>query len=209
MKPPYFSPSYSDIPPDLFKLFRRAFERGSERDNRPTAGEWVMGLQALQPKIINCNVDDGHNYWNGAGACPWCRLAKSGMEYYTGVASGTVSFNILDPKLQEVIRRLKAVERIHFPFKIESYRAAINPVGKRPLPEIEDQRSQEVEVNLSCSSIFYADGIQHGCRNSKFEVVRDANCRDRRFPGQRGADLSVRFVDRRELPAGTSAAASR
>ena len=140
MKPPYFSPSYSDIPPDLFKLFRRAFERGSERDNRPTAGEWVMGLQALQPKIINCNVDDGHNYWNGAGACPWCRLAKSGMEYYTGVASGTVSFNILDPKLQEVIRRLKAVERIHFPFKIESYRAAINPVGKRPPPEIEDQR---------------------------------------------------------------------
>jgi len=45
MAPPPHTPIYSDVPPDLFDLFHRAFEHGSGNGTRPTAVEWVNALQ--------------------------------------------------------------------------------------------------------------------------------------------------------------------
>jgi DNA-binding helix-hairpin-helix protein with protein kinase domain len=110
MDPPPHTPTFADIPADVGTLFRRSFERGSERDGvRPRPAEWLGALKRLEQQLAECVADPGHKYWREQKACVWCRLAeKGGPEYYFGAAGGVGSFAVDEAKLQEVLRRLAA-----------------------------------------------------------------------------------------------------
>ncbi len=116
MAPPPNAPTFDDIPPDLGTLFRRAFERGSDRGTRPTAAEWASALERLEQSVVTCRADAGHEHWNGQRQCVWCRLARNGgPEYYFGVAGGGAAFAVDEAALQRVLRRLAAVPFAEFP----------------------------------------------------------------------------------------------
>jgi DNA-binding helix-hairpin-helix protein with protein kinase domain len=116
MEPPPHTPVFSDIPPDLGILFRRAFERGSDAGTRPKPAEWILRLKGLEQNLAECPADPGHKFWRGAGTCVWCRLANNGgPEYFFGVSGDVGAFSVDNTRLQEVLRRLSACSLIEFP----------------------------------------------------------------------------------------------
>lgn len=135
MAPSPHTPTFSDIPPELGMLFRRAFERGSEKGTRPKPDEWIQALQRLEQSINTCAVDDGHEYWSGSQQCTWCRLASNGgPEYYYGVSKETASFVVDEAKLHEVVRRLNACQEQRFEYNPNDFIPKVAPSPK-PLPD--------------------------------------------------------------------------
>jgi DNA-binding helix-hairpin-helix protein with protein kinase domain len=135
MSPPPHTPTFADIPLNVNSLFRRALERGSERENaRPQPTEWLIALKQLEQNISECTADTGHTYWREVKNCIWCRLATNGgPEYYFGVASGIGNFAVDEAKLQDVVRRLAACKLIEFGYDRDRYAPARAPVAE-PLP---------------------------------------------------------------------------
>jgi len=142
MAPPPHTPTFKDIPVELGGLFRRAFERGSDAGSRPTPTDWVGALGRLEKVLAECATDPGHTYWRGAGACVWCRLAEQGgPEYYFGVAGGGAAFALDETRLQDVMRRLAAVQAPDFPYNRDHFAPPAAPVPE-PLPDgLDEHRS--------------------------------------------------------------------
>ena len=131
MSPAPFTPTFHDIPPELGSLFRRAFERGSQNDSRPTAAEWIPVLRRLEQATTTCAVDPGHEYWSGAPGCVWCRLAaNNGPEYYFGVSATAVTFVVDESRLQSIQRRLAAAMSADFPYSRNAFLSPQTYVGR-------------------------------------------------------------------------------
>jgi DNA-binding helix-hairpin-helix protein with protein kinase domain len=150
MAPPPHTPVFTDIPAELGNLFRRAFERGSEANNRPAPAHWLSGLRRLEQMIVACSLDSGHKYWRGAGSCVWCRLAKNGgPEYYFAVDGGVGLFAVDKGKLQEMIRRLNACGPFDFPYDRRKFAPSHRP-DIEPLPEgLEDHRTMSAALSVA------------------------------------------------------------
>ena len=142
MEPPPYTPTFADIPSDVGMLFRRAFERGSEKGSRPTPSDWLHALQQLEQSTVECSADPGHQYWRGANRCVWCQLASNGgPEYYFGVAVGATVFAVDEAKLQEVTRQLNACRASDLEYKRDRF-ASPHPLEGEPLSEeLNEQRS--------------------------------------------------------------------
>jgi DNA-binding helix-hairpin-helix protein with protein kinase domain len=162
MAPPPFTPLFSDIPPDLGNLFRRAFERGSERDgHRPAPDEWIKELERLEASLATCRVRQGHRYWIGARSCTWCRLEREGgPDFYHTVSAyilnltedesrlareGGLDLDHLDhadawtfvvdeQRLQTILRRVKHCLEVDFPYDRRRF-APKRPPQPKPLPD--------------------------------------------------------------------------
>lgn len=142
MDPPPFTPTFADIPPDVGMLFRRAFERGSEKGSRPKAIQWCHALKQLVDNTVKCTADEGHQFWRGAKRCVWCEIAaKGGPEYYFGVSSGASTFAVDEEQLREVIKRLEAFRPDDIEYDRNQFTSA-EPVEGEELPEgLHDQRT--------------------------------------------------------------------
>jgi DNA-binding helix-hairpin-helix protein with protein kinase domain len=79
MAQPPGTPSLSVVGPQLSSFFERAFARETENGGRPTASEWIKGLQALESTVEQCSVESSHWHYRGL-TCPWCP-----MEGVTGI----------------------------------------------------------------------------------------------------------------------------
>jgi DNA-binding helix-hairpin-helix protein with protein kinase domain len=134
MAPPPHVPKFSDIPESLGLLFRRAFERGSEKNARPTTGEWLKGIGELECSLAKCPNDSGHVFWRSANECTWCRIARNnGPEYYFGIGEAGQGFAIDNQRLQNVLKKIAQVEFIVAPYDRNQYRTSI-PKTDTPLP---------------------------------------------------------------------------
>ena len=101
---------------------------------RPQPKEWLAALGQLGKQIATCKVDAGHKYWSGAKSCVWCRLAqRGGPEYYFGVAGGASIFAVEEAKLQEILRRLAAVQAVEYPWD-NSLHTSLSRPSATPLP---------------------------------------------------------------------------
>ena len=81
MERPPGAPSLGIVSPAIAGLFERAFARESRERGRPTAHEWVAGLESLERQLRQCAFSPAHWHFDGLQGCPWCR-----MEAATGVA---------------------------------------------------------------------------------------------------------------------------
>ena len=136
MDPPPFTPTLSDIPPELATLFCRAFEKGSDGPNaRPKAIEWYNALGHLAPQIRTCSNDPGHEYWGGAGTCVWCRIANGrGPDYFFDVGDSPTTFTVDETRIGAYLARLKKSRLLDLPHDRESYEP-VNLPEPDPLPE--------------------------------------------------------------------------
>ena len=77
--PPMHAPALGVVPPDIARLFERAFSALSSRPGaRPTAQEWATGLNVLQKQLKVCPQDAGHKFSAHLGRCCWCDLMQGG-----------------------------------------------------------------------------------------------------------------------------------
>jgi DNA-binding helix-hairpin-helix protein with protein kinase domain len=158
MDPPPHTPTFTDIPPPLGMLFRRAFERGSELGNRPKPTEWCAALKDLEHHLAECSNDPGHRFWRGVQSCVWCRLSKNGgPEYFFGVAGDIGTFTPDNKKLQDVLRRLAACSLVTFPTERSQFLPP-SPPPPRPLPAgvVDPHREGVLQLAITWFTSFYS-----------------------------------------------------
>lgn len=61
------------VPPAVAALFERAF---APHATRPTPGEWVTALGALEQGLVRCDVRSTHLFAETGSGCPWCALER-------------------------------------------------------------------------------------------------------------------------------------
>ncbi len=71
--PPQDIPKLEEVSYPVQELFRRAF---LQVVNRPTAMEWIDGLEHLENNLKKCEENNGHFYPNSISKCPWCRIEE-------------------------------------------------------------------------------------------------------------------------------------
>jgi DNA-binding helix-hairpin-helix protein with protein kinase domain len=71
------------------RLFERAFAPDSARDGgRPSARDWIAGLDALAEQVKRCSQNRGHSYLETLPTCPWCAIeAKAGVRLFAQTVS--------------------------------------------------------------------------------------------------------------------------
>ena len=67
-------PPMDIVSPDVFALFRRAFDN---KAMRPTAAEWVQALRGQVARHHPCAAHEGHEYDKSLRRCPWCTHAAT------------------------------------------------------------------------------------------------------------------------------------
>jgi DNA-binding helix-hairpin-helix protein with protein kinase domain len=75
MDPPPAIPRLSEFPPELARLFLRAFDRSS--GVRPRAVEWVSALEHLSAELKKCPTQESHDFYRALTSCPWCRVEQT------------------------------------------------------------------------------------------------------------------------------------
>ena len=79
-------PGSHGIPREMVSLFIGAFV-GSQAEDRPTASQWRIALEALRRQIRSCDSDSGHVFFRGLINCPWCEFASRQRGAYDPFAS--------------------------------------------------------------------------------------------------------------------------
>ncbi|VTS07492.1 protein kinase domain-containing protein [Tuwongella immobilis] len=139
MQPPPHTPTFASIPDNVGRMFRSAFERGSEAGTRATTQQWLHVLGQLEATTTDCTVDPGHTYWNGAKSCVWCEIAqKGGPEYYFGVGTDSAEFAVDEAQLQVIEQRLRDAGPFDFPIDRKTHAPRTPPIGK-PIPDELDE----------------------------------------------------------------------
>lgn len=83
MAPPPNSVTPAILPAGINQLFERAFsEQGIQSENRPSAREWVMGLDLLKSQLRSCGQESMHKYFGGLSSCPWCKHENNSKIYF-------------------------------------------------------------------------------------------------------------------------------
>ena len=104
MDQPPGTPALGEFPDDIGRYFEAAFGQRT-KDQRPTAADWVRGLEALESALVGCSENKLHFYPRDADECPWCFMEKQlgsilfvpyvpGAKLIDGVDPGAASFNI-------------------------------------------------------------------------------------------------------------------
>lgn len=63
-------------------LFERAFAREAAAGGRPTAREWIEGLNTLERELKRCSANAAHWHHSSVG-CPWCSMeGKTGVPLF-------------------------------------------------------------------------------------------------------------------------------
>jgi DNA-binding helix-hairpin-helix protein with protein kinase domain len=88
--PPPFTLPLSAATFAVAGLFERAFGPSGIRGDRPTAKEWVTGLEQLKAELVSCKADTGHKYHRSMPRCPWCEIERAGgPAFFITVASAS------------------------------------------------------------------------------------------------------------------------
>ncbi|HEY7422725.1 MAG TPA: hypothetical protein VH682_00560 [Gemmataceae bacterium] len=81
--PPPRAPLLDIVPAEVARLFERAFSKYSAQPSaRPTAQDWIAGLNILQKQLRVCSKDAGHKFSAHLSQCCWCDLMQAGAPNY-------------------------------------------------------------------------------------------------------------------------------
>jgi serine/threonine protein kinase len=113
IRPPPVVPSVRSISPALFSLFERAFSPSSVNgaSTRPNACEWAKELKSFRSRLVQCQVNGSHEFYEplGHGKCPWCALysAQGVIFFYT---SSQDRFHIDGTTLETILSQIKKLQ---------------------------------------------------------------------------------------------------
>lgn len=92
------------------ELFIRSF---LTEDKRPSAAEWIDGLNALSKQLTQCKENVGHHYLRTLSRCPWCEI-----EVQTGIALFPVGFGQQETTGFNVLTIEELLKSINIPSKL-------------------------------------------------------------------------------------------
>ena len=107
-----FRPKPLDIPldalgPELAALMRRCFDDGhKDPRHRPTAAEWVDGLEKALDALAWCNRNAMHVYSGHRHQCTWCKLSEA-----TSYDPFPTQPNIRSGSFDVAVGRFKEIQR--------------------------------------------------------------------------------------------------
>ncbi|MCA9835820.1 MAG: hypothetical protein KC422_02860 [Trueperaceae bacterium] len=124
LKPSLVAPSFSQLPHDLRRLFRKAFVKQSWLP-RPKAKAFQQALEMLEQNLQRCTVNAQHVFHNGLKTCPWCvRLQTLGLEAYPALAKPVVTVDFEKPD-EAKPKHSFALWLRRFPVSIASFTALL------------------------------------------------------------------------------------
>ncbi|MDT3442792.1 hypothetical protein [Pseudofrankia sp. BMG5.37] len=122
LRPQPTAPPFDLVPPDLRRLFTRAFVDGAKRPSaRPMAGEWQTALTTLARGLRTCATNTSHVYGGHLGRCPWCQRPAPPV---------TMATQIRPPPAAPPARTATQPTRTHRPAPQPS---PTPPTGRRPV----------------------------------------------------------------------------
>jgi DNA-binding helix-hairpin-helix protein with protein kinase domain len=109
MEQPPYTLALDNVSAAVAKLFRSAFERGSQAAGaRPTATQWLRALDEFRGALKPCSNDPGHKLGAQETACPWCAfVAQGGPNYFRGVSVVAVVFRFDATRLRGLMERIR------------------------------------------------------------------------------------------------------
>jgi DNA-binding helix-hairpin-helix protein with protein kinase domain len=118
VSPPEVSIQLSHIPETCVTLFRKAFEKGSERPGtRPSAKDWNRALSHLSKNLRTCRYDSGHLYPVHLSNCPWCHISQAHGINFFWTAGGFVAAGLHGTQFKAVYQAIKSINPVGRDFK--------------------------------------------------------------------------------------------
>ena len=87
MLPPPKSIPTALVPDSMQAMFEQAFIERGVSGSRPTAQQWVAGIDALRKRIKKCSTTPIHVYPDHLAQCPWCALEQQGVVYFVDLGT--------------------------------------------------------------------------------------------------------------------------
>jgi DNA-binding helix-hairpin-helix protein with protein kinase domain len=115
IKPPPAVLPVRAISQGLLALFERAFAPGAANQGpgRPGTEEWAKELKAFRDRLIQCQVNSSHEFFEplGQGQCPWCALYSAHRVVFFYVDSRH-QFHIEGGSLEAILLQIKKLQPI-------------------------------------------------------------------------------------------------
>lgn len=166
MEPPPHVLRLTQLTPEVASLFERAFDRaGANERGRPSAAQWIQGLDALERQLRPCDRDDAHWYLPARGPCPWCEIERAtGLVLFLCWEPGGARTGGCPPISTFNLERIWAdVAAVAAPGP--SPAESIQPIRKivaTPLPTaFRLARLSFVAIGLAVTAAFVTFGLQH------------------------------------------------
>jgi len=147
MQRPPGTPDLDIVGSEVAALFERAFSKQTVSGGRPSAREWVAGLEQLEKSLKQCAASPSHWLHRSLGECPWCRMEGStGVSLFPLVVQG-VSGGLFD--LESLWRQ---VEALPSPGPVPD----LPEIRINPSADAEAVRSKRVSVNVGATLVAVA-----------------------------------------------------
>ena len=107
MEQPPGTPSLDIASPGVALLLERALAATTPPGGRPTALDWIAGLEALEKKLTQCPFSSSHVHLAGLPACPWCEMEARSRVPLFPVGPTRTNAGLLD--LDELWKQVAAI----------------------------------------------------------------------------------------------------
>lgn len=183
-------------------LFQVAFSREAASGHRPSPGDWVGALEALEAQITACPKSEGHEYWHDLQDCPWCEheVTNGVFHFLPGWVQRAV------PQTGEIDLHLvrRRLDELNLQERVESLvRARPCPVRHlSPVPAVIRRRSRFFflwrEVLTALGTFCVAMALFHGWRSAAAGLLLHAVARVRYIGGSEEEERRTNAVSRAE-----------
>jgi DNA-binding helix-hairpin-helix protein with protein kinase domain len=120
------------LPRQVADLFERAFSEEGAATTRPTASEWVSGLDSMRQGLKTCGAEPIHKFASHLGVCPWCEMErKGGTQFFLPILLVTVGPGISPGTIAELWSRIQSVPP---PILSATYSPPTRQAIRRPPP---------------------------------------------------------------------------
>jgi DNA-binding helix-hairpin-helix protein with protein kinase domain len=130
IKQPPKTPPLEIVGAPVATLFERTFSLdAASRSSRPTALEWLQGLDSLTKSLKSCKIDPAHTYYHGLSYCPWCRVEKQLTFRLFTVFKSVYTQNTSDFNIDQIWATISQIPAPQL--------APLSSARKTPYPKIE------------------------------------------------------------------------
>ncbi len=170
MLPPPASLPLSAVSPAIVKLFEQSFLRSNTTPSRPSPQIWARELQLLLQNLKVCSRHNGHQYWNGLSACPWCPIeVAANILLFPFINSSQPAYSNIE--IDVIWKKINAIDT---PISLPPFPAIPN-IAVAPSVWAVQQRQQYSNGWSALTSILGLNSIRTNARKRAANALKQAN----------------------------------